>query len=349
MKKINNNYIFKDQNVSEIIKLLNKSEEKICFVVDRKKRVIGIYNDGDLRRVLTKKNFMLINADKYCNKKFVFIFKDKIKKETVVSLFKKNKDIQHLPVLDRSKRLIGIFKKEDFLEKEIFNNEILILAGGLGERLKPLTSFLPKPMLNFGGKPLLESQLYSLHHFGFRNINISVNYFADKIINYFGNGQNYDLKINYFKEKTKLGTAGPLFFLKNKNNNLPIIVLNGDIYSSLNFKELLMNHMNRRHDVTICTNNFEIQIPYGVINKKNREKNKIIEKPRIKFEINSGIYVFNPKILKILKKKFLNMNDLINDLKKRRFRIGTFKIYEPIIDIGNFETYESAKNIIKNV
>ena len=154
MKKINNNYIFKDQNVSEIIKLLNKSEEKICFVVDRKKRVIGIYNDGDLRRVLTKKNFMLINADKYCNKKFVFIFRDKIKKETVVSLFKKNKDIQHLPVLDRSKRLIGILKKENFLEKEIFNNEILILAGGLGERLKPLTSFLPKPMLNFGGKPL---------------------------------------------------------------------------------------------------------------------------------------------------------------------------------------------------
>ena len=86
MKKINNNYIFKDQNVSEIIKLLNKSEEKICFVVDRKKRVIGIYNDGDLRRVLTKKNFMLINADKYCNKKFVFIFRDKIKRNCSVSI-----------------------------------------------------------------------------------------------------------------------------------------------------------------------------------------------------------------------------------------------------------------------
>ena len=102
------------------------------------------------------------------------------------------------------------------MEKEIFDNEILILAGGLGERLKPLTSFLPKPMLNFGGKPLSRKSIVFITSFWFRNINISVNYFADKIINYFGNGQNYDLKINYFKEKTKLGTAGPLFFLKKK-------------------------------------------------------------------------------------------------------------------------------------
>ena len=110
-----------------------------------------------------------------------------------------------------------------------------------------------------------------------------------------------------------------------------------------------MHHIKRKFDVTICTNNFETQIPYGVINKKSRENNIIIEKPKVKFEINSGIFVFNPKILKIIKKKFLNMNDLINELKKKQFKIGTFKIYEPIIDIGNFETYESAKKIIKNV
>ena len=350
MKTINKNFVYKGQNISEVVNILNKSEEKICFIMDKKKKVIGIYNDGDLRRALTKKNSMLESSEKYCNKKFKYFFHDKVTNELIEFFFKKNKDVNHLPILDRSKRLIGILKKEDYLEKKFLNNEVLILAGGLGERLKPLTIFLPKPMLSFGGKPLLESQLYSLSHFGFLNINISVNYFANKIINYFGNGKDYGLKISYFKEKKKLGTAGPLFFLKKKKINQPVIVLNGDVYSSLNFSELLSYHLKKKHDVTLCTNNFETQIPYGVINKKKGQKNPlIIEKPKVKFEINSGIYVFSPKTLKTIKKKFLNMNDLINKLKKDGFKIGTFKIYEPVLDIGNFESYQNAKNILKDV
>ena len=232
IRKILNNCINISSDLSQVINVLNKSDEKICIILNQNRKIIGIYNDGDLRRALVKKNSLSNKAHFYCNKKFIHISNSKLDEENIKKLFKKYKYIQHLPVLDSKQKFLGIINKYDFYEKKKYENEILILAGGLGERLRPLTNFLPKPMLTFGGKPLLESQIYLLKHFGFNNINISVNYMAKKITDYFGNGENYGVNIKYLQETNKLGTAGPLYFLKNKKLNLPILVLNGDIYTS---------------------------------------------------------------------------------------------------------------------
>ena len=347
INKIKGNILKDSSKLQDVLKVLNTKEHKICIVCNNKQIPLGIFTDEDVRRKLLKKNSRNISVKQSYNKNFKFCY-DKDGVFEISELFKRYHWITILLVLNkRNKKLVGIIDRDKFFDSLKIKNNVLILAGGLGQRLRPLTDHLPKPMLNFSGKPLLESTLYALKSSGFVNINISVNYLSEQIINYFGDGTNYSLKINYFKERKKLGTAGPLFYLKRLKLKEPLLVINGDIYTNLNFKKLLNYHKNNKNDFTVCCHDYYTNIPYGVIDKKN--KSLIIEKPKIKHTVNSGIYVIEPKILKFLKQKvYLNMNDLINKLHLNK-KIGIYKITESILDIGTFSSYEAAKELIKNV
>lgn len=347
INKIKGNILKESSKIQDVLKVLNTKEHKICIICNNKQIPLGIFTDEDVRRKLVKKNSRKLSVMKTYNKNFKFCYdKDGILK--ISKLFKKYYWITILLVLNkRNKKLVGIIDRDIFFDNLKIKNNVLILAGGLGQRLRPLTDHLPKPMLNFSGKPLLESTIYSLKSAGFVNINISVNYLSEQIVNYFGNGVNYNLKINYFKERKKLGTAGPLFYFKKLKLREPLLVINGDIYTNLNFKNLMNYHYDNKNDLTVCCHDYYTDIPYGVIDKKN--KTLINEKPRIKHTVNSGIYVIEPKILKFLKNKvYLNMNDLINKLHPKK-KIGIYKITESILDIGTFSSYEVAKELIKNV
>jgi dTDP-glucose pyrophosphorylase len=347
-KKLKKNILKENSLIKDVVSVLNKSKYKICIITGKNNKPIGIFTDEDLRRNLIKQESFNKLSKSTCNKKFIFCL-DSDNDKKINKLFKKFFWINSLVVLNKKKQLKGIIDKVEYLKENFLNNEVLVLAGGLGKRLMPLTQYYPKPMLNFGGKPLLESIIYSLKASGFKNINLSVNHLSKVIQSYFGNGDNYNIKIKYFKESFKLGTAGPLFFFKKQKLKESIILINGDIYTTLDFRNLLNFHERFDNDITVCSHDYINELPYGVIQKKNKFGVVINEKPKVQYEINSGIYAIKPNILNlIIKKKFLNMNDLVNNAFKKKRKIGFFKIFEPLVDIGSFESYEKAKEIIGN-
>tara|TARA_B100001057_G_scaffold500944_1_gene619037 strand:+ start:10860 stop:11912 length:1053 start_codon:yes stop_codon:yes gene_type:complete len=343
IQSLKKNLVKKNSSILDVIKSLNNSNEKICLILDHKKKICGLITDGDLRRIILKEKNFKTKITKLYKKKFIFLKNDN-SLSYAKNIFEKKKDIEYIPVLKKDNTLKGLFSRKDLIQKDNYENEVFILAGGLGKRLHTLTDFFPKPMISVGTRPLLESILYSLKSSGFKNISISVNYLQEKIKDYFGNGENLKLRINYFSEKKRLGTAGPLFFLKKKNLKKTIIVLNGDIYTNLKKENLLNFHQKEKNDFTICCHLYTSKIPYGVLELNNRNKNLINEKPEIKYLVNSGIYCIEPKLLKFLKNnEYKDMSDFINYLKRKKKKIGFFKIHENLYDIGDYNKLMEAR------
>ena len=337
------NLVKNDDSIITIIKSLNNSLEKFCLVLNKKKKICGLITDGDLRRILLKEKNFETKITKYFNKNFIFLKEGSLLNDAK-KIFQRKKDIQYIPILKKNYSLKGIYRRKDVFKDIEYSNQVFILAGGLGKRLHTLTDFFPKPMLSVGSRPLLESILYSLKSSGFKNINISVNYLQDKIKDYFGDGENLRLNIKYFSEKKRLGTAGPLFFLKKRKLNKPIIVLNGDIYTNLKKEYLLSYHLKEKNDLTICCHPYSHKIPYGVIELNKNSKNIINEKPEISYLVNSGIYCIEPKILKYLSNnRYQDMNDFINLLKRKKRKIGFFNIHENLYDIGDYNKLIEAR------
>ena len=321
---------------------LNKNDTKILFVKEKKK-IVGTLTDGDIRRILLKENHTKISIKNKYNKKFLFFFEKDFSPQKVDKIMRR-KQIFVVPILDYKRELKDLYFLNQFIEKKI-NADVFILAGGLGKRMGPLTAYNPKPMLLLGGKPILESIVYSFKEFGMYNFFISINYLGKKIENYFRDGKQLNVKINYVRESKPLGTAGSLSLLKNKLKNKNLIVINGDIFTKLNYYNLLKFHEENHNDITICSRNFSHTIPYGVINlnyKSSANREILNEKPTYKFQISAGIYVVNSKLLKNIKKnKYLDMNVLLNSLSKDK-KIGIFPVHEDLIDVGDYQSYESA-------
>jgi len=312
---------------------LDPNLSKFCIVKNEKSKIVGVLTDGDIRRILIKSKNLDEKISLYLKKNFVYSYFDASPTEHKKYLSRKS--INFLPLLNKDNSLNSVIFLND--DKKI-ENEVFIFAGGRGKRMFPLTENIPKPLLNVGQAPLLESVINNFKAQGFYNFVISLNYLSKKIQSYFSN-KKYNINLRYIIEKKKLGTAGPLSLLKSKNAE-SIICMNGDIYTNLKFKSLIDYHEKSGNFCTICTRNYNFKIPYGVI---NRGKEIINEKPEISKKISAGIYVFNKEAFKLLKKnKYIDMNDFINLLYKKKKKIGLFHIYELVFDIGDVKTYEDV-------
>lgn len=306
---------------------------KFCVVKNNKSKIIGVLTDGDIRRILLKSNNLEEKISLYLRKKFIYSFTNTNFDQKKKYLSKKS--INFLPILNKDMTLNNIIFPED--NKKI-DNEVFIFAGGRGKRMFPLTENIPKPLLNVGQIPLIESVINNFEAQGFYNFTISLNYLSKKIEDYLKN-KKQKINLKYVIENKKLGTAGPLSLLNLKNDK-SIVCINGDIYTNLKFKSLLDFHEKNKNFCTVCTRDYNFNIPYGVI---NRGKEIINEKPEISKKISAGIYVFDKKALKLLtKNKYIDMNDFINSLYKRKKKIGLFHIYELVFDIGDVKTYEDV-------
>jgi dTDP-glucose pyrophosphorylase len=348
MNKINN---FKNllidhkETILKALKKLDRSNVKILFVRNKKK-IIGSLSDGDLRRIILKDSNTKISIEKKFNKNFLYFFNKKFN-QTLARRIMLKKDIFAAPILNNKKELVDIFILNN--SKQIQNNtDVFILAGGLGKRMGPLTTYNPKPMLLLGQKPLLESIIYSFKEFGMFDFIISINYLGKKIEDHFKNGKRFEVNIKYVKETSPLGTAGPLSLLnKKKIQKKNLIVINGDIFTKLNYQNLMRFHEENKNDVTICAREYKQTVPYGVINsqyKKSKNNEIINEKPVYKFQISAGIYVFDYKVIKkIQKKNFLDMNIFLNLLSKKH-KIGIFPIHEELLDMGDLKSYETLNS-----
>tara|TARA_B100000989_G_scaffold261974_1_gene213240 strand:- start:344 stop:1378 length:1035 start_codon:yes stop_codon:yes gene_type:complete len=331
LKKINQNQVYEYQSIDVALKKMEKSLIKILFVIDKKKKLVGSITDGDIRRFLIKKKVLKGNVNQFMNKNFSYAFNDSSKK--LNNALMKKKDLKYIPILNKKKRLVKIQTTERLFDEKF--NKIVLMAGGKGTRLRPLTKNIPKPLIKINDIPLIESLILKFINQGFNKFIISVNYLGKKIEKYLGNGKKFGCNIKYVKEKKYLGTAGSLSLIKNMKFKKPLLVMNSDIVTNIDFDSLISYHKTHKADLTICAKNYRNVSLYGELSTKNYKVISIKEKPIKDVFVNLGIYVINPNILKFVEKRELHMTDLINFLINKKKKIFYYPTFENWIDIGN--------------
>lgn len=246
----------------------------------------------------------------------------------------KKKKLYQCPILNKQKQLKDIVF---YNQKNIISNHsVVIMAGGLGKRLLPYTEKVPKPLIKINGKPMLEKIITQLKKFGLNSIYLSLNYKSKMIENYFKNGSKLQVSIKYLKEKKKLGTAGSLSLLEKKIGN-PLIVMNCDIITNLDFNKLIDFYNKNKVSALMCVKEYKLQVPYGVVNLNKYLIKNIDEKPVQKFFVNAGIYLINPNVIKFIpKNKYYDMPELFKKLIKEKKKITAYPVTENWTDAGNF-------------
>lgn len=336
-----------DAIMENAIHILNSGAPGIVLVTHNS-ILVGTITDGDIRRALIAgynlssvlKSFMCGNPIS-ANESDI--------KETIFEKMRNN-NIFQIPIISSEGKIIGIETISNIKENEKYDNPVFLMAGGFGTRLKPLTNNLPKPLLNVGSKPIMETIIEQFIEFGFHNFFISTHYKSEMIKDYFGDGSQWNVSIQYVNEKKPLGTAGALGLLPKSNSDLPIIMMNGDILTKVNFNKLLEYHNKNIGIATMCLREYDFQVPYGVVEIKKNDVIKIIEKPIHKFFINAGIYVLNPKIIESIKKlDYLDMPTLLEKQIENNKKVNSFPIHEYWIDIGRINQLDQANNEIKTL
>jgi dTDP-glucose pyrophosphorylase len=324
--------LLENSTIRKVIKNLEKSALQIVLVIDKKKNLVGTITDGDIRRGLLNGLNISSPIKKLINKK-PLIGSSTMSTNTMNQIMQTNK-INQLPIVDKSKKIVGLYFWDAIKYSITQKSQVIIMAGGKGKRMMPHTKTCPKPLLPVGGKPILEHILLKARSEGFNNFIISINYLGEMIEDYFGNGSKWGVKIKYLKENMPLGTIGALSLIKNQPN-FPFIVCNGDIISDIKYTELLDFHIKNKAFGTVAVKPYEIKNPYGVVKIDGNQIVDIEEKPIVKSHVNTGVYVFSPKIINEIKKnKYLDMNILIQKLLGKMKKIIAYPAYEPWLDIG---------------
>lgn len=251
--------------------------------------------------------------------------------------------IHHLPLVDDAGRVVGLATLDELVGAGERPNWVVLMAGGLGTRLQPLTDECPKPLLTVGGKPILETILESFAEQGFRRIFLSVNYKAEMIRSHFGTGDRWGVQVEYLHENTRLGTAGALSLLPEKPSD-PIVVMNGDLLTRTNFDNLLQFHIAQGATATMSVREYSFQVPYGVVRLDGTHIKAIEEKPVQKFFVNAGIYALSPDVLDHLPAEtFFDMPTLFEHLIVAGKTTAAYPLREYWLDIGRLEEFERAQ------
>jgi len=250
----------------------------------------------------------------------------------------------HLPILDADRKVVGLETLQGLYKQPHFQNPVFLMAGGFGRRLRPLTDVCPKPLLEIGGKPILETIIESFVSSGFRDFYIAVHYLADQIKDYFGDGQRWGVQISYIEEHEPLGTAGALGLLPANLPDLPMIVMNGDILTQINFPRLLTYHNEHQGVATLCVRQYEYQIPYGVVSMNGQRITNIVEKPVHSCFSNAGVYVLNQSLVQtIAKQQQIDMPEFLNQQIKAGELVSMFPVHEYWLDIGKESDFLRAQ------
>jgi len=327
--------------LNEVIAKIDESGLQVALVLAVDGSLMGVLTDGDVRRaILESKDFEIAVSEVMSVEPTTIL--ESTPRDEMLALMRK-KVIHHLPLLDEAGKVVGLITLDELIGVADHDNWAVIMAGGLGTRLQPLTNECPKPMLTVGGKPILETILESLIKYGFKRIFMSVNYKADIIRNHFGTGERWGVDITYLHEKTRLGTAGALTLLPEKPTK-PIIVMNGDLLTHTNFDKLIQFHNIHNSTATMAVREYDFQVPYGVVQLDGTNIKAIEEKPVHKFFVNAGIYVLSPEALDYLPPTtYFDIPSLFDCLVKKGESTVAYPLLEYWLDIGRLEEFERAQ------
>ncbi len=323
------------------IKVLHTGGLRIALVVDDDGKLLGTVTDGDIRRALIKHVGMDYAVTKVMNNNPTTALESERPK--VIMSKMKERDLLHVPIVDEQGALVGLETLQHLLDKKKYDNPVFIMAGGFGTRLHPLTKDIPKPLLHVGSRPILETIIRQFIEAGFHKFYISTHYKAEMVREYFGDGSAWDVEIEYVYEDKPLGTAGSLGLLPKNITELPILMMNGDLLTKVDFEHLLAFHHEQGASATMCIREYDFQIPYGVVNVEKQYATSIVEKPVHKFFVNAGIYVLDRKIInKVNGSTYLDMPHLLEKHIEEGDSVNIFPIHEYWVDIGRMEEYERA-------
>jgi dTDP-glucose pyrophosphorylase/predicted transcriptional regulator len=338
-KKIEKIKITEDATIKQALKNISNGDFQIALVVDKKSKLLGTLTDGDIRRGFLK------GLDINSSIKSIFFKRPFVAKKTddKNKLFKIaiSKRIYQIPVIDKNGRVIDIHTRDELAKEKNKSSLVVIMAGGMGIRLRPLTKNIPKPMLKVGSKPILQIIIEQFKNNGFKNFVICVNYKSKIITNYFGDGEKFGVQIEYVHEKSRMGTAGCLSLLKKKPKE-SFFVINGDVLTNLDFEKMLNYHQEHNSRATMCIKQYTISLPYGEVLMKNENILSVNEKPKYKIFVNAGVYILDPKCLRLIPKKFYDMPSLFKKIIAKKEKAISFPLGEYWLDIGQSSDYKKA-------
>lgn len=321
--------------------VLNSALRKLILVTSPEGRLLGTVSDGDLRRAMLRGILLDAPVTQIMNKDFIAAHEGMSAAEQRAIM--RIKKIYELPIVDSSGAVTKLISIRP-LDNE-FTGTFVIMAGGRGVRLMPLTEILPKPMLPVGSKPILEHILISAISQEFKDFYISVNYLSEVIEGYFGDGSKWGVSIKYLREETPLGTAGALSLLP-QGAPTPILVANGDLITNLDFSAMIENHIETQSVLSLAVRRYEMRNPFGVIATNGTYVSGIEEKPTYVSQVNTGIYVLGQEALETLKPgEFCNMTDVIQTLIDKGKPVAAFAVHESWMDIGTPSDYLSANEL----
>lgn len=340
MKDIQKIKLTVDSTIREALEIIDIGAVKFAIVVDADDKLIGTLTDGDIRRaILDGKSLDDRIEGTYFKEPTVVNISST--REEIINLCT-SKKIYQIPVVDNEGRVVSIDLLDELLKPEVHANKVILMVGGLGTRLRPLTENVPKPMLHVGGKPILQTIVEKFVNYGFVNIVMCVGYKVNIIQDFFEDGSKFGANIEYVLEDKRMGTAGALSLLKAKPNE-PFFVMNGDLLTNVNFEHLLEFHLTSNSMATMCVREYDFQVPYGVVNVEHGKIKSIEEKPVQSFFVSAGIYMLDAKCIEsIPENEFYDMPTLFEDLIRMNENTVSFPLREYWLDIGRIEEYEKA-------
>lgn len=328
--------------IREALLVIDKGSKQIALIVDESDKLIGTLNDGDIRRGLIKGCNLSDSIEKiYFKNPTIANINDS--RDAILRTMATKKILQ-IPLVDNNGVLVGLKNLDELVNRKNKSNKVILMVGGLGTRLRPLTDDTPKPMLQVGNKPILQTIVEKFAEYGYCNIIMCVNYKSQIIQNYFGDGSMFGVNISYILEEQRMGTAGALSLLPEIPSE-PFFVMNGDLLTNVNFEHLHDYHLANHAQATMCVREYDFQVPYGVVNIEENKILSIVEKPLHKFFVSAGIYMFDPKVIQdIPKGKFYDMPALFEHLISQKEPVLSFALHEYWLDIGRINDYEQANN-----
>ena len=342
MKNWRDSLISPDMPILRAIEIIDRAALQIALVIDQEGRLVGSTTDGDIRRGILKGYALSKPVSLVMNRQPV-VAQIGDSRDRILQLMRE-KMVRQIPLLDESRMVAGVETIDDLMRTSKRSNWVVLMAGGSGSRLRPLTYDCPKPLLKIGERPLLEIILQNFINQGFQKFFISVNYKAEMFIDYFGDGSKWGAEIGYLHERQKMGTAGSLGLLPGRPEE-SMVIMNSDLLTKINFGQLLDFHQEQKAQATMCVREYDIQVPYGVVQIQNQNIYTISEKPTQSFFVNAGVYVLEPGVLELLPREaaIFDMTDLFNKLIRNKDQTCVFPVREYWLDIGHMDDLNKAQ------
>jgi dTDP-glucose pyrophosphorylase/CBS domain-containing protein len=341
-----------DSSIRQAIASIDRNEQGIVLVTDEDGRLVATITDGDVRRAMLAGHSLDAPVKELLTRRVDSPYPEPVTalvgtEHGVLLQLMQERYVRQVPLLDTDGRVAGLATLDDLLPDQVLPLQAVIMAGGFGTRLRPLTEDLPKPMLPVGDRPLMELLIEQLRQAGIQRVNVATHYMAEKIIEHFGDGRDFGVELNYVTESRPLGTAGALGLMQAPQE--PLLVINGDILTHMDFRAMLAYHQEHEADLTVGVRKYDLNVPYGVVESDGAFVQGLVEKPLLSFFVNAGIYLLEPAVHHYIPNdQRLDMTDLIQLLLNAGRPVVSFPILEYWLDIGHHADYTQAQEDVKN-